>query len=188
MDLSKLNPWNWFKHEQPRSQEQLPIKRGEYQPSQLDDPFDNLHREFDRMFGDLMRRWQFPGSEVFPQTREKMLPDIVPMFKPKLNIEALDKSYEVTIEVPGLDVDDISVELSGNLLVVKGKNEIKKEDQQAHYYRIERASGSFQRTLTLPDDADSEGISAKVDKGLMTISIPRTATDKSEVRQIPINH
>ncbi|OMH25554.1 Hsp20/alpha crystallin family protein [Motiliproteus sp. MSK22-1] len=188
MDLQKLIPWNWFKHEQPGAEASIPVKRDDYSSEFGKDPFEDIHREFDRLYQRLTQGWHSSLAEHWPQPRRELLGGIHSTYRPKLNIESLEDRYQVTIDMPGLDADHTDVEVTGNLLVVKGHNNVEHEDKQSHFYRIERASGSFQRALTLPEDADCNGISAQIKNGLMTVTIPRVATAESTSRRIPISH
>ncbi|WP_372743029.1 Hsp20/alpha crystallin family protein, partial [Neptunomonas sp.] len=108
-------------------------------------------------------------------------------FRAKLNVSGGDKEYEISIELPGLSEEDIHIDLQGNVLTIQGQKEEVNEDKDKHYYRVERSSGAFQRTLSLPEDADTEGMTATMKNGLLTLSIPRKATQKEAVRRIPIS-
>lgn len=188
MDISRLNPWNWFRHEQPQSPMQLPFRRHDYRPLPINDPLGHLHREFDRLLERFLQGWDAPVSELFPHPSPELNPGDKASFRPRLNIEVREHSYQVTIDVPGFDAEQIAAELNGNLLQISGRHADDKADTPAHFYRIERPRGSFTRALTLPDDADCDGIDARVKHGLMTLVIPRTASEAAAVRQIPINH
>ncbi|WP_207063504.1 Hsp20/alpha crystallin family protein [Motiliproteus sp. SC1-56] len=189
MDLSKLNPWNWFKHEQASEQpgSQIPVRRREYNPAGIEMPLQQLHQEFDRLFEVLRRQMQLPFS-AWPQSAMDALPTLgTGTFSPHLNISAEEGRYRVSVELPGLQDKDVSLEVSGDRLLLKGRTDFEQEDKGAHYYRIERASGQFQRTLALPDDADVEGIRAKMKDGVLYVDIPRKEDAQTPARSIPIN-
>ena len=57
--------------------------------------------------------------------------------------------YEITLNVPGLSSDDVSIEIQGDRLVVRGQKEERHHPKDKHYYRVERSVGTFQRTLSL---------------------------------------
>ena len=88
--------------------------------------------------------------------------------------------------MPGVAENDIQLELEGDTLRIKGEKKQEKEEKETDYYRIERSFGSFQRMLSLPEDADQAKIEAKFNKGVLAVTIPRKATPKSEAKRIPI--
>ncbi|MCI5137300.1 MAG: Hsp20/alpha crystallin family protein, partial [Candidatus Electrothrix sp. AR1] len=82
------------------------------------------------------------------------------MLKPMTDLAASDKEYTVTVEVPGAEKDDIKIEVVNNVMTIRGEKKQKKEEKEKDYYRQERFYGSFQRVLSLPEDADQETIKA----------------------------
>ncbi|WP_298215141.1 Hsp20/alpha crystallin family protein [Acidocella sp.] len=105
---------------------------------------------------------------------------------PSVDIAETDKAFTITAELPGLSTQDVDVSLDGNVLVIKGekKNETKTEDK--NYYLMERSYGAFQRRFALPEGIDRDGITASVDKGVLTVTLPKVApsaaTKKIEVK------
>ena len=65
-------------------------------------------------------------------------------------------------------------------------NWFKKEEKEKNYYRMERSYGAFQRVLSLPEDADQDGIEATFKKGVLTVTLPKKSIPKSGVRQIEV--
>ncbi|SFG52745.1 Hsp20/alpha crystallin family protein [Neptunomonas qingdaonensis] len=204
MNLEKLKPWNWFKHEED-SGSQIPVSKNKAsadyapemsQPPQVADSaagsFLQLHQEMDRLFDDVWRSFGFTSSPALKRSAplsDSSLFDNAALgaYRAKLNVSGGEKEYEISIELPGLSEDDIHIDLQGNVLTIQGQKEEVNEDKDKHYYRVERSSGSFQRTLSLPDDADTEGMTATMRNGLLTLSIPRKATPNEAVRRIPIS-
>lgn len=204
MNLEKLKPWNWFKHEED-SGSQIPVSINKAsadsapkknQTSPVPNPaagsFLQLHQEMDRLFDDLGRSFGFtslPALKRNASLLDNSLFDNAALgaFRAKLNVSGGDKEYEISIELPGLSEEDIHIDLQGNVLTIQGQKEEVNEDKDKHYYRVERSSGAFQRTLSLPDDADTEGMTATMKNGLLTLTIPRKATQKEAVRRIPIS-
>lgn len=191
MDLSKLNPWNWFKHEDgAKSAESIPLKRDDYAPSttpgrDLAQPVDiwQLHREMDRLFDEAFRGFGLPARAL----SSALQPLNESLFRPSLNVASDDKQYTVSLEAPGLVQDDIKLELKGQTLFIQGEKRVEKEDKDKHYYRIERRYGQFQRVLDVPEDVDLDKIDAKMKHGVLTINLPRLAEMRyNNHRQIPI--
>lgn len=190
MDLHKLNPWNWFKHEEPEKEKKatIPVKHEEYALSQtpLANNISQLHREIDRLFEDALRGFglsSWPHSPLWEQTFSK---DFMPAFKANVDIASDDKQYTITLEAPGLEQKDLSIELKDQVLVIKGNKQQQQEEKDKHYYRIERRYGAFERVLAVPDDADTDAIHATMDKGLLTITIPRKQVIESKAKSIEI--
>lgn len=180
MDLAKLNPWNWFKHEEPHQQEAaVPVKReeltSEQQPAGLPRDLMHWHREMDRLFDDAFRHWGWPSVNTGLRS------DRTISFSPRLNVASSDKEYTITLEAPGLEDKDIQLDLQDRTLFIRGEKRQEKEEKDQHFYRMERSYGRFQRILELPTDVDLEAIQAKMNKGVLTISLPRK--EESETTQ-----
>ena len=201
MDIESLKPWNWFKHEDD-SGALIPVARRDagndyrHELTSLDTDRNfsslmRLHEDMQRLFDDvwhtyglLQSRGSVSDRSMFKQGG--MLGD----FRANLDVSGDNKAYQVAVDVPGLSEDNIEIEVSGDVLTVHGEKQDVKEDKDKHYYRIERSAGSFHRTLSLPDDADSSGIEAKISNGVLEIHIPRkSGKDKEEndVKRISIS-
>lgn len=168
MNLQKLSPWNWFKREEPASGELSPARRD-------DDPLARMHREMDRLFEG------FFGSLDRPSDWRSDL-----VLKPSVDIAESKRAYRISVEVPGVDENDIDLTLDGDALIISGEKRQESEDDEDGFHRVERRYGSFRRVLTLPTDADADNISAKFRKGVLRIEIPRTAEDSGSRKRIEI--
>lgn len=183
MDIKKLNPWNWFKKEENESGNVPVLRSG---PA-YHDPLARFHQDFDRLFEDTFRRFglpALPGLEM-----ERTFPAIPAdvLLKPSLDIAETDDEYTITVEVPGVDEKDLRLELADDTLTISGEKKLEKEEKEKNYYRMERSYGSFQRLLSLPEDADQDSIEASFKNGVLTIRLARKAGAKSEeVKQIEI--
>ena len=87
-------------------------------------------------------------------------------------IETAD-SFVLTADLPGLAEDDVKIEVEDRVLSISGERTTVSEDAKAGYRRVERAAGSFRRSLTLPEGVDGEAITASFDKGVLEIAIPK---------------
>lgn len=107
-------------------------------------------------------------------------------FTPALNVEETDHAYVVEVELPGMDADDVNVELNGNVLTISGEKEEKTETKEdvKRTYVVERKYGSFQRSFTLPENVDVNNIEATSKKGLFTINIPKDKTKETKRIQV----
>jgi len=84
-----------------------------------------------------------------------------------------DKDYEVVANLPGIKKDNIKISINDNELVIDAKQEEKKEEKKDSYYRCERYSGNYRRSLTLTDHCDSDKIKAKFEDGVLNLTIPK---------------
>lgn len=94
---------------------------------------------------------------------------------PAMDLVETDGSYVLKADLPGLAKDDVKVELNDNVLTVSGERKAEHEDRGKGYHRVERAYGSFSRTLTLPEGVDPEAIEASFDKGVLEVRVPKPA-------------
>jgi len=104
-------------------------------------------------------------------------------FSPKSNVSESEVGYQVTIELPGLSTEDISVEVEENRLIVSGEKKIEKAED-TDWTRSERASGKFRRVFEFAKLVDFELISAISNNGVLSIDIPVSA--KAMPRKVEI--
>jgi HSP20 family protein len=82
-------------------------------------------------------------------------------------------------DLPGLNEDDVSIEVKDGVLTVSGERRAEQTDEQEGYYRFERAFGSFSRSLTLPEGIDPDNINAQFDRGVLEVRIPKPEERKA---------
>ena len=186
MDIKKLAPWNWFKKENEENGHTVPVKynnksNNRYTPA----TYSGLHNEMDRLFDDF-----FNGSALSPFRSGSFMPEGITgtLLKPSLDLGSTDNEYTVSVEIPGVSEKDVSIELVHDSLTVRGEKKQRKEEKNKNFYRLERSYGSFQRTLSLPDDANRENIKADFKNGVLNITIPRMAIPENKAKQIEIKY
>jgi HSP20 family protein len=103
---------------------------------------------------------------------------------PPTDLVETDEHYVLRADLPGLSDGDVNVQLEDNVLTISGERKAEHEDQQEGYYRLERASGMFSRSLTLPDGVDPDSIQAHFDRGVLEIRIPKPEQKKPKTVQI----
>jgi HSP20 family protein len=186
MDIKKLAPWNWFRKEEEEAGTTVPVRHtGKTQPQRrLSGSLGQLQQEMDHLFDNF-----FKGFELSPFSSGNIFAGSLTngLLKPTLDIGATEKEYAISIEVPGVDQKDIKLEISGNTLTVRGEKKQEQEEKKKNYYRMERSYGSFQRVLSLPEDADQGKIDAVFKNGVLTITMPRKALPQSAVKRIEIS-
>ena len=92
---------------------------------------------------------------------------------PAMDLVEEGEEYVLRADLPGLSEDDVKIELDDNVLTVSGERKFEHEQRQGSYYRVERASGSFRRSLTLPDGVDPEAVKATFERGVLEVHVPK---------------
>jgi HSP20 family protein len=169
----------------PRATPPAPAK----QPEMIWPSLTSLRTEFDRLFDQLGRSFtQFPmwrrSPEVTPLWRFEAA---LGMNAPAVELTEKDQAFEITAELPGMEASEVDVSVSGGILTIKGEKKEEKETKEKNYYFSERRYGSFQRSFELPEGVDGEKISAKLENGLLTITLPKTKEAVQRQRKIPVS-
>jgi HSP20 family protein len=125
-----------------------------------------LRKEMDRLFD---RIWEGGLPEVTTPLGE---------WTPALDIGETDDAVVVKAEVPGIDPKEIKVTMVNQLLTISGEKKYEHEEKDEKFYRMERSTGSFARTLNVPVPVDSTKVMATFKNGLLTITMPKTAAAK----------
>ena len=92
---------------------------------------------------------------------------------PAMDLVETDDAFVLKADLPGLDENDVSIEIEDNVLTVTGERKAEHEEKKEGYHRVERSFGTFRRSLTLPDGVDAEAIAATFDKGVLEVKIPK---------------
>jgi HSP20 family protein len=92
---------------------------------------------------------------------------------PAMDLVETEDDFVLRADLPGLSEGDVSIELEDNLLTVSGERKAEHEERREGYYRVERASGSFSRSLTLPEGVDPNGIKASFERGVLEVRVPK---------------
>jgi HSP20 family protein len=121
----------------------------------------SLQHEINRVFGDI---FDLPASAAVRARRQWI---------PAMDLVETPGEYVLHADLPGLAADDVKIEVDENVLTVSGERRTQEKRTGDGYRRIERASGSFTRSLTLPRGIDPERISASFADGVLDVHIPR---------------
>ena len=97
---------------------------------------------------------------------------------PAMDLLETDEHFVLRADLPGLTEADVSIELEDNVLTVAGERKAEHEEKREGFYRVERAFGSFSRSLTLPRGVDADAVSATFDKGVLEVRIPKPEARK----------
>jgi HSP20 family protein len=111
---------------------------------------------------------------------------VADFFAPSSEAASSEDAYEISVELPGVEEDEIHVEAHGRRLTIAGEKKTEREGKDKNYYFSERIYGSFKRTFSLPEDADPGAITAEHKNGLLKIVVPRTRPQKGAARKIEV--
>src|SRR3954454_7048609 len=92
---------------------------------------------------------------------------------PAMDLVETDDSFVLKADLPGLDEKDVKIEVEDGVLTVSGERKAEHEEKREGYYRVERAFGSFGRSLTLPQGVSAEAIAADFTDGVLEVRIPK---------------
>jgi HSP20 family protein len=97
---------------------------------------------------------------------------------PPMDLVETDDHFVLRADLPGLAEDDVKIEFEDGTLTVSGERKAEHESKNEGYYRVERAFGSFSRSLTLPQGIDAEAVAASFDRGVLEVRIPKPEEKK----------
>jgi HSP20 family protein len=97
---------------------------------------------------------------------------------PAMDLLETENDFVLRADLPGLSEDDLNIELQGTTLTVSGERTSEHDGNGAGYHRLERGWGSFARSLTMPEGIDPDGISARFDRGVLEVHIPKPEQHK----------
>jgi HSP20 family protein len=133
--------------------------------------------ELDRMFDEPWTLFR-PASDLVSAD--------TPMWAPKVDVMTKDNTLVARVDLPGMKKEDVLVEVQDGYLTLSGerKKELKEEDD--NFYREEREYGSFCRSIPLPKGAKADDVKATFNNGVLEVTVPLPAAEKSNGRKIPI--
>ena len=121
-----------------------------------------LQNEMNRLF-----------NTVFDTPAQNSAGSTLRRWMPAMDLVETEDSFVLRADLPGMKEDDVKIEFEDGTLTVSGERKAEHETKNEGYYRVERAFGSFSRSLTLPDGVDAEAVSASFDRGVLEVQIPK---------------
>jgi len=103
-------------------------------------------------------------------------------FVPNVNTREGEFAYHIDIDLPGMNKNDISIDIDENSLIISGERKIKEEVKEEDYHKIETSFGKFERVFSLPKNIDSENITASSQDGVLEVVIPKQDKAASKKR------
>lgn len=138
------------------------------------DEMTGLRHRFNRLF-------DFPR---LPSLWEREA-ELTASWRPVVDVYEEKDAYVIKAELPGVDKKDISVDLKGRILVIKGERATDSEVKEENYYRRERTFGKFQRAFSLPESLDADQISADFKDGVLKITVPKA--EEAKPKQVTVH-
>ena len=179
MYTPRLNTGRWF-----GSQHSPAVRADHERQGTSYAPMLQLHDDIDRLFDSVFRGMMNPWDFGFMPRSSRA--GAAASVMPRLDVCSNEKSYTVTAELPGVQPDDVKIEVRDNALILKGEKKSESSEEKESYYLSERSYGSFERVLALPEDAVVDDISATHKDGVLCIDIPRKEPDKPQSKTIEI--
>ena len=182
IDIKKKEKSNEEKKEDQKSRE-ITVRR--------ESPF-SLFQEMDRLFNDMQRNflddWNWPFGIRRRRPFSLILRDDEPIFRtPLANITETEDSFNISAELPGLEKGDIEISIQDGNLEIKGElKEEKKEEKEGELVRREYRSSSYYRCFNMPENIDEDNIDASLEKGILTVKIPKVEPVEPEKKKIEI--
>ncbi len=159
MQIKDLIPWA-------RKGETPETRTGE------DNPIASLQRDMNRVFEGFWNRvshvdWPWSGDA-------------------KSDVVETDNAIEVSIELPGMEMKDIEVTVTDDMLTIKGEKKVERQEDKKGYYLSERSYGAVYRAIPLPPGVDSEKAEATFRNGVLTVRLPQTPEAQAKVKRIEV--
>jgi HSP20 family protein len=133
-------------------------------------PFSFLQQEIDRLFDGFGRN--FPAFATTATTL------------PSMDVSETDKAIEIVAELPGLEKKDVELNLTENLLTIRGEKKNEREEKNKDYHLVERSFGSFSRAVELPQGVKAEDVSAEIANGVLKVTVKKPAPKQSKPIEI----
>lgn len=151
----------------------LPFGRREL--AGADDPFTAMRREMDRMFDEMTKSLSLARPAMG-----------LGVMAPRVDLKETDGALEVQAELPGVAEPDIEVQLADGVLTIKGEKKQEREEKEKGWYLMERSFGSFLRQIPLPVEVDEDRVEAKFDKGVLHVTLPKSAKAEAKTKKIAV--
>lgn len=166
MALTHMVPSQWLRGSAP-TVVGTPARRTS--PVASSDPFVRMQETMDQLFDSV-----FNAGSGWAVDRAGSDTGVMSLLSPQLDIAETDSAYVLSVDLPGIDPNEIDLSAQDDALTIRAKRERKVEDGgERRFHRVERSFGRFERTLSLPVDADTDNIRAEFKHGVLEVTVPR---------------
>jgi HSP20 family protein len=107
--------------------------------------------------------------------------------RPAVDVSENDDGFEVTAELAGFSGDDVTVEVDDGVLTFRAERSEEREDEDGNVVMSERHQGTFQRSFRLPENVDSDAITADMKDGVLTLTVPKVEVVEPKPKQIEVH-
>jgi HSP20 family protein len=136
---------------------------------------DEVQNRLNTLFGGFPIRFPTNGKNL-------KLPD----WSPLVDITEDDHEYLFKADLPEMKKDDVKVTVENGILSISGERKTEKEEKKRKFHRLERYFGSFERTFTVPEDADANKIAAEFRDGVLTVHLPKSPAAKPKPIEVKV--
>lgn len=158
-------------------QSPVPVKKGYFDSGRISNPIVALQHEVNKLFNSFF-------SDALPSLWHSS--ERIFNISPATDVAETDKEIRVSVELPGMEAKDVSVTISHDRVTISGKKSEEKKEEKNGYFRQERSYGEFQRVIALPDTIESDKADASINKGVLTISIPKQEGAQTKSRKLDV--
>lgn len=142
------------------------------------EPWDDLNTLHERM----NKIFKFPAVKSY-------FDDVEPLahgkWAPAVDVSENESEYIVKADLPGISKEDMTVDISDNVITIKGERKHEEKVEEDKYVLVERSYGTFTRSFSLPQNVDAEGIKANYADGVLELKLPKK--EESKPKQIKVN-
>jgi HSP20 family protein len=150
-----------------------PYRSRSIEPFQQASPLRSFYRQANRLLEDVFRE--------FGDT-----PDGVGgLLAPHIDVVQNEQETRITAELPGVSQEDVDVSVDNDVLTIRAEKRVERDEDKDVRHVCERAYGTFQRSLRLPQPVDADQVQAHFDRGVLTVTLPRTEQENGR-RKIAI--
>jgi HSP20 family protein len=139
---------------------------------------DSLQGEMNRLFSTFFDTPTSRGGGNGASTARRWIP--------AMDLIETDEHFVLKADLPGMDEGDVNIEVENNILTVSGERKAAHEEKHEGYYRLERATGAFSRSLTLPEGIDADSVTATFNNGVLEVRVPKPVQAKPRRVQISL--
>lgn len=150
------------------------MTRSAYQNRRGSRPWEDFSQDMEKVFDSLL------GCTVDTMLRKGANEKYVPA----LDISEKDDAFAIQLDLPGVNPDDVKIEMHDGKLTIAGSRVTTVEEKDTKYHRAERSSGSFHRAISLPGDVDVDNIDASYQHGVLHIKLPKIVKPQPKKIQI----
>ncbi len=144
-------------------------------------PVPAFRRDFERLFEEFFSVFGMPMRGDGQQGAMQRA-----MIAPRMDVSETENEIRITVDLPGVDERNIDIRLIDDVLTISGETKIERDEEKEDFHLIERARGSFARSLRLPFRVDAKDVQASFKDGVLTIAIPKPQEARERVQRIEV--